>query len=114
MPHLIIEYAEGLASENQLSLMLNAVHQAAMETGLFEESHIKTRLLPVTFYRTGSGHGSFIHAQLRIKKGRNTEQKKILSDAVLEAIKTQHWPAQVITVEVVDMDNDSYAKYSSI
>ncbi len=110
MPHLIIEFSESLANEEQISLMLDAVHDAARDTGLFEESHIKTRLIPVKYYRLAKPSETFIHAQLRIKAGRDNNQKKKLSEMVLTAIKNQHWSANVITVEVIDMDTSSYSK----
>ncbi len=110
MPHLIIEYSETLATEAQVPALLEVVHAAARASALFPESHIKTRVVPVKFYRVGSGGGSFIHAQLRIKSGRSDAQKRSLSSAVLAAIKSQRWPADVVTVEVVDMDVASYAK----
>ncbi len=110
MPHLIIEYAQSLATDEQVPPLLDAVHEAALATGLFPESHIKTRAIPLQFCRTGSGSDPFIHAQLRIKEGRSDAQKKELSSAVLAAIKSQSWAATVITVEVVNMDSASYAK----
>ena len=113
MPHLIIEYAQDLSSNEQARAMLDAVHDAALSSELFVESHIKTRLIPVTHYRVGSSQDRFIHAQLRIKSGRDMEQKKALSEAVLMAIRSQNWPANVITVEVVEMDDASYAKYTA-
>jgi 5-carboxymethyl-2-hydroxymuconate isomerase len=113
VPHLILEFARELAGDSAVPAMLDAVHDAAASTGLFQEDHIKTRAHPVAFYRTGTGHAPFIHAQLRIKTGRDEAQKRALSQAVLAAIREQGWPARVITVEVVDMDAATYAKYSS-
>lgn len=113
MPHLIIEYADDLASDADIPPLLDAVHAAAVSTGLFDESHIKTRAIAVSHYRTGTGHGPFIHAQLRIKAGRTGAQKRELSAAVLAAIRSRNLPAQVITIEVVDMDAATYAKWSA-
>lgn len=113
MPHLIVEYADDLATDDDVIPMLDAVHAAAVSTGLFDETHIKTRAIPVRHYRTGTGHGPFIHAQLRIKAGRTEAQKRELSGAVLAAIRSRDLPAQVITVEVVDMDVATYAKWSA-
>ncbi len=114
MPHLIIEYAAPLAADEKVLALLDAVYEAALATALFPADHIRTRAIPVVFYRTGEASSpdsaTFIHAQLRIKEGRSEAQKKALSRAVLAAIKRQQWPAQVITVEVVDMDTASYAK----
>jgi len=112
MPNLIIEFSRELARDEQIPALLMSVHQAAMASGLFIESHIKTRAIPVDYFLTGGVDAPFIHAQLRIKSGRDQAQKKALSEAVLQAIRQQNWPAQVMTVEVVDMDRSSYAKYS--
>lgn len=112
MPNLIIEFSRELAREDQIPLMLKSVHQAAIASGLFIESHIKTRAIAVDYYLTGGTNAPFIHAQLRIKSGRDQVQKKALSDSVLQAIRDQGWPAQVMTVEVADMDPSTYAKFS--
>lgn len=112
MPHLILEYSQAQASDERVERMLDAVHAAAAGTGLFDAHHIRVRAIPVVFYRTGGSRDHFIHAQLRIHAGRNEAQKKTLSEAVLAAIRDQAWPAHVVTVEVVDMDRATYAKYS--
>jgi len=110
MPHLIIEYARDLLPEAQIMPLLQAVHQAAEQTQLFDSSHIKVRAVPVTHFLVGGEGRGFVHAQLRIKEGRDQKQKKHLSEQVQAALR-QHLPgAFVITVEVVDMDNDTYAK----
>ena len=113
MPHLIIEFARDLAEDDQVSDLLDTVHKAAKDTGLFIESHIKIRAVPVQFYRTGVTRDPFIHAQLRIKSGRSAQQKKALSEAILESILSLAWPARVITIEVVDMDSASYSKHTN-
>lgn len=112
MPHLIVEYSDDLMTDSDVMPMLDAVHAAAVSTDLFDESHVKTRAIPVRHYRTGSGRDPFIHAQLRIKAGRTEAQKRGLSAAVLAGIKNLNLPARVITVEVVDMDVATYAKWS--
>lgn len=112
MPHLIIEYSKESATDGQAAALVDAVHEAAMDSGLFESSHIKTRAIALAHYRSGTG-GPFIHAQLRIKPGRNEEQKKILSESVLAAIRSQELYSDVITVEVVEMDGYSYARHSA-
>ena len=105
MPHMVLD--------EQIPHMIDAVHHAAFSTGLFVETHIRTRAIPVSFYRTGTGYEPFIHAQLRIHSGRDEKQKKDLSRTVLNAILQQGWPASVVTVEVVDMDIDSYSRHSA-
>ncbi len=112
MPHLIIEYAQELATADQVTQMLDAVHDAAYATGLFEQSHIRTRAIPVEFYRTGTSRAPFVHAQLRIHSGRDATQKRLLSGAVLTALCDQGWDAESVTVEVVDMDKQTYARHT--
>ncbi len=93
--------------------MLDAVHAAAAATGLFDESHIRVRAIPVTYYRIAGRYAHFIHAQCRIHPGRDDAQKRVLSTALLKAMKAQQWPATSVTVEVVEMDRATYAKYTS-
>ena len=111
MPHLIIEFSQQQAEPEQVESLLDAVHAAAAATGLFEPSHIRVRAIPVAYYRTGGRYAHFIHAQCRIHAGRDGAQKRHLSEAVLEALKGQCWKARSITVEVVELDRDSYSKY---
>jgi 5-carboxymethyl-2-hydroxymuconate isomerase len=62
MPHLIIEYSQQQAGPQQIERLLDAVHKAAVATGLFEESHIRVRALPFSDYRVGGRRAHFIHA----------------------------------------------------
>ena len=110
MPHLIIEYAQTMNVDARMPAMLDAVHHAAVRTGLFEESHIKVRAIPVRFYRTGGSDDPFVHVQARIHEGRTDAQKAELSEAVLSAVRDQGWSARYLTVEVVEMHKASYRK----
>ena len=111
MPHLIIEYPAALITDAQLDKMIDAVHSAAVRTALFVPSHIRVRTIPLQHYRIGGEKKAFIHAQCRIHPGRSAVQKKALSEAVLAALRSHDQTRAVITVEVVEMDRDSYAKY---
>lgn len=113
MPHLIIEYPQDVVTPERLPRLVDAVHRAAVDSGLFEVSHIRTRAIPVACYRTGTDDRPFMHAQLRIKPGRTTLQKQALSEAVLSAMRREQPAVRVVTVEVVDMDDSSYAKYEA-
>ena len=113
MPHLIIEYAQDLATRQQLNVMLDVVHEAAVETGLFDESHIRVRAIPVEHYRVAGKRDPFIHVQCRIHSGRTAEQKRLLSEVVLRAIGALDLAAKTLSVEVVDMDRSTYARHSA-
>lgn len=112
MPHIIIEYTDGLATNAQIESMLDALHTSIVTTQLFAATHIRIRAQLLRHHRCGGIKRHFIHAQLRIHAGRNSEQKRILSSAVLATLCDQQWPAEVITVEVVEMERESYAKFS--
>lgn len=110
MPHLIVEFSAEQASRAQVERMLDAAHQAVVDSGLFEPDHIRVRALPLAFYRCGGEASHFIHAQLRLHRGRSPEQKRCCAAAVRDALQAQAWLASSITVEVVEMDSDSYAR----
>ena len=112
MPHLIIEYSDSLLTDEQVRLMIESIHAAVIETALFKRENIKIRFIPIQFYKIGDGDEIFLHAQLRIKPGRSKLQKKLLSGYVLNAIKKIDSDVDVITVEISEMDADSYNKYS--
>jgi len=111
MPHIIVEYAEQLADDTQVAAILQTVHNAIAESGLFEVSHIKTRAYPFRTFTHAGGSNPYIHIQTRIKSGRDADNKKRLSEVILAGLSTLNIPASVITVEIIDMDRDSYGKY---
>jgi 5-carboxymethyl-2-hydroxymuconate isomerase len=108
MPHCVVEHSISLDSD----LLVQKVFQGALRTGLFEAdgSDIKVRALGYTNYMTGPKKSDFIHVALKILSGRTSEQKLSLSNAVIEELVALELNAVSITVEVVDMDRDSYRK----
>lgn len=108
MPHCIIEHSSNIDGSDLVSL----VHQGAVTSELFstEGSDIKVRATPYATYKTGSVEISFVHVTLRILSGRNLEQKSALTNLVLESLKTRIEKDCSISVEVVDIDTESYAK----
>lgn len=108
MPHCIIEHSTEISGKTLIPL----VHHGALESELFdpEGSDIKIRTIPYSNYRTGSVNINFIHVTLKILSGRCAEQKSKLSHLVLEKLQTLERSKCSISVEVVDIDRDSYAK----
>jgi len=110
MPHIIFEYSEQLFQNDEVASALQVIHNAIADSDLFDESHIKTRAYPFREYTNAGGNDPYIHIQARIKSGRDDANKKRLGEAILASLKIQKIQASVITVEVIDMDRDSYAK----
>lgn len=108
MPHCVIEHSINLDSD----LLVERVFQGALSTGLFEPdgSDIKVRALGYASYMTGPKKTDFIHVTMKILYGRTSEQKLCLSNAVIKELVALAYNDISITVEVVDMDRDSYRK----
>ena len=113
MPHIIVEYAEILADDAEVDAMLRTVHQSITDSGLFKENQIKTRAYPFRGFTNAGGTRPYIHIQARIKSGRDADNKKRLGEEILTGLSTLNIPASVITVEIIDMDRDSYGKYAA-
>ena len=112
MPHIIIEYAKQRINDAQVDAMLHTIHCSVAESGLYKPVMIKTRAYPFTKFTNAGGNEPYIHIQARIKATQDTNKKKGLSDAIINGLRTLNIPASVITVEIIDMERESYGKYS--
>ena len=110
MPHCIIEYSKDLENLVKPLTLINAVHQGAVASKLFDESHIKSRTHPYEYYKTGVSDNAFIHVTASILSGRTIEQKVELSGKILAQLKMLQLPSVVMTVEICDIETESYAK----
>ncbi|PSW21806.1 5-carboxymethyl-2-hydroxymuconate isomerase [Photobacterium sanctipauli] len=109
MPHCIIEHSSTIDD----TVLLEHVYQGVVSSSLFEPdgSDIKLRTLSYTNFRIGTEKSEFIHVTLKILSGRTGIQKSKLSALVLDSLKSLTLSGISITVEVVDIDRDSYAKH---
>lgn len=112
MPHIIVEYAEAAMRDQDISQVLTAIHQRVAGSGLFELSHVRTRAYPFTEFTNGDGKQPYLHVQARIKSGRGPEDKQRLSSSILAGIADFNLPVAVATVEIIDMDRESYSKHT--
>jgi len=112
LPHIILEYPESCLSESHVNEALRSIHSCAAASDLFEKSHIRTRAYSFKQYTHGDNDKAYIHIQARIKSGRNTNEKKRLSESIQQGLIDLGLPVAVTTVEVIDMDRESYRKYS--
>lgn len=111
MPHCIVEHSVTLDSDRILPL----VFAGALLSGLFEAngSDIKVRSIAYQNYLTGGVKSGFVHVVLKILSGRTSEQKRMLSALVLEKLQSLEMQNCSITIEVVDMDRDTYTRFVS-
>ena len=113
MPHCVIEYSRPLEAVVSPQTLMESVHQGAVSSGLFDEPAIKVRALPYDHFRVAAGTEQgmrFVHVTAHILSGRSLEQKQRLSGVLLDAIGKISMDNVSITVEVVDMEREVYAK----
>lgn len=108
MPHCIIEYSETLLISP--ALLNDAAYQALLESELFETSHIKTRASAYADFRLAESQHDFVHVTVRLHRGRTTQQKQMLTKLILQSLQKLPFQNTSLTVEIVDIDSDSYAK----
>lgn len=110
MPHFIIEYAKGLEKTVDPDRLIDAVNNGAINSDLFEASHIRVRSTFYEDYISGYGRHDFIHVTLKILSGRTIKEKKYLSELVLKELEALGLSSISMTVEVIDIDKDTYSK----
>lgn len=118
MPHIVIEYTANLV-DLPIDAMLAAVTRRLAESPeVQDEADLKARVSRTESFRVGladSGRG-FIHVTLRILAGRSSEAKRDFSQRVADGM-LEHMPpfpdslTVHLSVEVVDMDTESYRKF---
>lgn len=107
MPHLIIEYATPL---DDVQGLVDGVFDAAKASDLFGTKDIKVRAIPVDAFNTGGMSQAFIHVDIKLLPGRTTEQKKALSERVLDQVLSIVSEDVAVSVEVNTLDKDTYSK----
>ncbi|WP_252176881.1 5-carboxymethyl-2-hydroxymuconate Delta-isomerase [Endozoicomonas sp. 4G] len=110
MPHCIIEYSSGIEHKCSIRDLVSAVHQGALESGLFKTEDIKSRAIACEYFQTAQPEQSFVHITVRIMRGRTAAQKKDLSQQVLSAADRIIPMVNILTVEILDIDTDCYSK----
>jgi len=110
MPHLVIEYTQGLEKRYSIDDIMTKSYQAAIKAELFEPQRIKVRAIPYQHSRIALEKKDFIHTTVSILSGRTAEQKQKLSNLIGVAQRRCVGEINSLTVEVRDMEKASYYK----
>ena len=110
MPHCIIEYSSKLELGGHPKRLVEAVHQGALDSQLFEPQDVKTRAIAFEQVKHQPASPNFVHVTVKLLAGRVPAQKRQLSAAVLERLKALGLTQISLTVDIVDIDTDCYAK----
>lgn len=110
MPHCIIEYAKTLENQVKPATVVNAVFLGAFQSNLFKPEDIKTRAMAFEHHQTGHQKQNFIHVTMKILAGRDQQQRTMLAEKVLAELNKMNLKSISLTVEVVAIEAESYAK----
>jgi 5-carboxymethyl-2-hydroxymuconate isomerase len=119
LPHCIIEYSQELTQDADMTAIMKAVFEGTVLSTLFSPADIKVRAMPYQeFYTenidaTTEGQQRFIHVCCKILSGRNLEQRKNLSEHILNQLTLLKLKWITISVEIVEMELESYYKQVS-
>ena len=88
MPHLTIEYSANLAADVDVQALVDRLHSAAVETGVFPLGGIRTRAEPRQHYRIADGDPdhAFVHVVLRMAAGRDLATRERVGQHVFDAL----------------------------
>ena len=111
MPHIIVEYSSNIEPACCAADLLQSVHQAALDSGIFEPSAVRTRAAPRSLYLVGQNTdptAGFIHITARIRPGRTTETLESLLRALVDStegyLRTANYAAPLmLNVEIDEL-----------
>lgn len=113
MPHAIIEYASCLKDDFQKAGGTAMVHKVLSGAGVFDPANLKTRAYETDDFQVGldGASGSFLHVIVYLMEGRSTEQRQGLATRLLGALKQAMTSAGQITVDIREINKDTYQKH---
>jgi 5-carboxymethyl-2-hydroxymuconate isomerase len=106
MPHLIIEHSANVEHVTQL---VDAVHTAALGTGVAAVDALRTRAAKRDDYAIGDRHpdNAFIAVTARLGPGRSDAEKQALIEALMAAVEDAVGAARehmMLSVEIQEID----------
>jgi len=110
MPHCVIEYSAQAADCYPVADLIEAAQLAMIGSGLFGGDDVKTRSVRYDDFVTGNGAEAFAHLTIRILSGRTQQQRIALSECVVGRLSEQFPELEEITVEIREMERESYRK----
>lgn len=121
MPHLIVEYSANLERAVDIRALVDAVHAAALETGVFPIGGLRTRAARRDVFAVADTHADngFIHVQARIGAGRNPDVRQKAAEHLFDAVKRATADAFAtrplgLTLEVVEINPVGSLKHNNL
>lgn len=121
MPHLIVEYSANLDAHLDIQALVHAIHEAALETGIFPKAGTRTRAARREAYEIADGHAdnAFVHLTVRVGAGRSVQVRQEAGNIIfarLTASLAAHAAAHPIAIsfEMVEINPDTSWKQNNI
>ena len=111
MPHCIIEYTKDVEQKVDIKNLMEVAFEAVDGSGLFDRKAIKARTIAYDQYMSGQDRDDYIHVSVKILSGRTPAQKKMLSEQMIKKLTPHVGNTKSLTVDIINMDIDSYAKH---
>jgi 5-carboxymethyl-2-hydroxymuconate isomerase len=89
MPHIIAEYSANLEPLLDARKLIDALHLAAIATGIAEPAAVRTRAERRDVFRVADDNpaNGFVHVVARLRIGRPQDRLKALGEALLAAVE---------------------------
>lgn len=121
MPHIVVEYSSNLEADVPPRRLVDALHQAALQTGVFPLGGLRTRAEQRDIYAVADGNpdNAFVAVVARIGKGRDPETRRRVATELMAALEAE--TAQAfrtrglgLTVEVQEIDDTASLKTNNL
>ncbi|MEP5612023.1 MAG: 5-carboxymethyl-2-hydroxymuconate Delta-isomerase [Cyclobacteriaceae bacterium] len=114
MPHFVIDCSSTITQQQTPKVIMESVFDTAFATGLFLKEDIKVRINPFAHYLVGGDKEDFVHVFANIMEGRNTEQKKNLSDQIVKKLKFLFPDVPIISINIRDFEKATYCNKTMV
>jgi 5-carboxymethyl-2-hydroxymuconate isomerase len=116
MPHITVEYSANLEERLDVGVLVTAVHDASVATGVFDLKAIRTRAERRDVYTLANGdpENAFVLVTVRILRGRDEPTRRRVGEEIFGALRRHLQPVAdvcplAISLEVQEIDAVSFA-----
>lgn len=110
MPHLSIEFSEGLERNYNMQIVCEELFTELSRNAVFDASDIKVRATPVAYFRLGTSPQTFVHATLLLMEGRDESTRTSLNRTIIETLRKILPDVGSITVQDLEITRATYQK----
>ena len=121
MPHIIVEYSANLEAQVSPRRLVDALHEAALATGVFPIGGLRTRAERREIYAVADGDpdNAFVAVIARIGEGRDAPTRKRVADNLMRVLERETSEAfrtrgLGLTVEVQEIDGVASLKTNNL